>query len=257
LLVKEFPDERLQFEYSTVQEIQGVEFLVKQALPKQVHCLIPLDIPDKLKQLLEEVGTINVDAKQHLLVTFTPGPYSFDSPQTQLVLSNDWDQFLGRVMMPMWSDDTCLVIYIPLLIEELVEHAESMCIKRNLIIDLINAFGSALEYSSPTSVSFLANADGFIFLLHVHVPDSYPKEKPTVTVQSISQFRIGPKPLMIQYGPPIKTRCEYTTMYHFIRRDYPYSPRWSTQELAARLKEFFAENARDIRMKFDFDDYGK
>jgi len=87
--------------------------------------------------------------------------------------------------------------------------------------------GSIIEYDAIEFhwIILLLEYRDFHFLVHIHLPPSFPKEKPQITLQSIYH--------MTPHG----------TLYKEILEDIPYNPRWLMKQIVDKLLTYIMENA--------------
>ncbi|XP_064484121.1 BRISC and BRCA1-A complex member 2-like [Ornithodoros turicata] len=150
----------------------------------------------------------------------------------QLFLSPRVQEGIGGTLsmrIPALNKDCCLMDYVPVvkqLIENKVEQVSSSFAKRKEYISaLLGLFGGSLiEFDAEnfTSISFLFEHKDFFFLLSISLPRFFPQDKPSLTFQSIYHTSMG---------WPYSITCT----------DYPYSPRWTPQEMANRARTFIVD----------------
>jgi len=87
--------------------------------------------------------------------------------------------------------------------------------------------GSIIEYDAVEFhwIILLLEYRDFHFLVYIHLPPSFPKEKPHITLQSIYH--------MTPHG----------TLYKEILDDIPYNPRWPMKQMIDKLLTYVMENA--------------
>jgi BRCA1-A complex subunit BRE len=169
-----------------------------------------------------------------LLVTFHPPnaskvtPHLFLSPRVERVLGGT-----GSLRLPPWGGghETCLMDYVPLIHQLLTEKVEaiiqSYTRRKEYVAALLSIMGrSVLEYDTEgfKKVAFLFEQQGFSFVAHLELTDDFPKEQPSVVLSSVYHCMDG-------------FPCQS------IVSDYPYSPRWSTEEMAERFRNYLIQTA--------------
>jgi BRCA1-A complex subunit BRE len=227
-LIQKLPSERLHFEFSTIGDIEGVEFLLVTKEQAEVHCLIPIT---DLKPSSSE--TMKKSLQQHklrLYLTFFPN--SDKVPERRLIYppKSFWDQLLSQVKLPLWSSDMCTVNYLPLIKQLIVSLEEELQLRKKLITALRELFGTYLESDTYNyqKVSFQFEHNQLPFVAIISISSEFPSKQPMVTFVSVLQQKSG-KPLSNSYN------------------NYPYSPRWPVDELAKRLKAFIIENIAEFK----------
>jgi len=95
---------------------------------------------------------------------------------------------------------------------------------------LQEVLGPSLEYDaySYQRVSFAIDHNNFVFVSHFSLPE-YPNKQPNIMLVSHSQPSKNGKPKQSVFG------------------SYPYSPRWTVDEYAKRMKVWLIENATDFK----------
>lgn len=228
---------RLQFEYSSLldqtelkpDDIEIYAFRQSESKLGAVHFLVRLSadfnrIPHYLTR--DNPG----DDTAVLLLTFNSPDGSRVLPQ--LYLSPKVEHALGgaaNLRIPAFPSGGCLIDYVPNVcqllknkVDQVVNNYEK---RKEYVAAFLSYFNSSLlEYDADqfTKISFLFEWNDFFFILSIELPQFFPKEQPTLTFQSIYHECRG-KP--------------YTETYN----DYPYSPRWSGNEMAERTKSFILE----------------
>lgn len=118
-------------------------------------------------------------------------------------------------------------IYIRLLLQihNVVQSFERR--KSFIAVLIILQRGSILEYDAIEFnwISILLEHRDFHFLIHFHLPSTFPKEKPQITLQSVYH--------MTSQGTLYKEVLDYTL----------YSPRWPITIMVDKLLTYIMENA--------------
>lgn len=221
---------RLQFEYSSLVQQAGfsendvevqvnktdrsgpVNFLIK--LPVDFSCIPPIlcmENPDEDSAVL--------------LITFHSADGTKITPQ--LFLSPRVEEVLGgstSLRIPAFPSGGCLMDYVPNVsqllknkVDQIVNGFEK---RKEYFAAFLSHFGSSvLEYDTVglSKLSFLLEWKDFYFALHIEIPRYFPQENPEFIFQSIYHT---------SHGRPYIASC----------LDYPYSPRWSGNEMAERAR---------------------
>ena len=231
-LVKTF-SEKVAFEFDSVQKLEtltSMEVYVHrqtQTALEQANFLIklPIDLTRLPPYLVnrnpgEDSITLFVSYEGHYGTTVTPKV--FLSPRVEHAFSD-----VSSIKYPSWTDgDECLVSYILAVhgyfnekIDELVESFER---RRNYVAAFLSSFGTCvLEYDAEafSEISFLMELEKFFFILRIQIGRTFPEEQPVFIMKSIYH-------------------CFSEEPYHAIDDTYPYSPRWSPDEMANRARSY-------------------
>ncbi|XP_052769437.1 BRISC and BRCA1-A complex member 2-like [Mya arenaria] len=236
--------ERLNFEYTSLLEGTAVtpdtmEIHVSRTENRvgPINFLIKLHVDfSKIPEYMVKLN-LGEDAAL-LLVTYHTAEGSRITPQ--LYMSHRLEKALGggnNLRIPVFPEQSCLSDYVQdvtLLLQNKVDTIVNCFEKRR---DYINAFleqfgRSVLEFDSVsfTKVGFLFEWHDFFFMVNIELPAMFPKEKPSLTLQSIYHE---------QKGRP------YSEPYP----DYPYSPRWNGAEMADRIRQYILEHIGTFQKK--------
>ena len=79
-------------------------------------------------------------------------------------------------------------------------------------------------------IVLLMEDKGFFFLVHITNYQTFPERKPILTFQSVYHFQ------------------SIYTPFHKVYDHYPYSPRWSGEELVHRIRNFIRDNVDGFRI---------
>ncbi|XP_071835246.1 BRISC and BRCA1-A complex member 2-like [Apostichopus japonicus] len=235
---------RLQFEYASLMntrkftevEVHMPHRRMMQTWETVVKFLIRLpvnfsEIPEYFTKL-ESPG----EDMAILLVTYQhPGEKMYP----QLYLSPSVEYALGgsnSLRIPVFPNDGCLFTYVPQvceLLENMIDLvAKGFKKRQEYIAAFLSHYGrSVLEYDAESfeQISFLFENQDFHFLLHVHIPPYFPKDQPEFVFQSVYHTTSTGRP----FNQTVK--------------DYPYSPRWTGNEMAVRAKTFMEEFITDFK----------
>lgn len=178
-----------------------------------------------------------------LLVTF-PSPDSV-KVTPQLFLSPRIERALGgssNMRIPGFPSGACLIDYVPDVTELLSNKVENIVSsyekRRDYVSTFLSTFGrSVIEFDAEAfmHIHFLFEWRNFFFLIKIDLSQSFPKEAPIFTFQSIYHQSGDEKPFMM------------------IEKNYPYSPRWTPLEMADRARAFIMEKVRDFQKASVFD----
>ncbi|XP_041468114.1 BRISC and BRCA1-A complex member 2-like [Lytechinus variegatus] len=234
---------RLQFEYvSLIETTQFTDIEVHQiqkssyARDSVVNFLIklPVDFKDIPAYLIKDNPGNDIAI---LLVSFQGIDGNKVSPQ--LFLSPRVERALGgtaSLRIPAFSNRNHLTDYtghILELLQNLVEQVVKGYQKRKeFVAALLSHYGrSCLEYDSEgfSKASFLFEMQDFHFILHVRIPSFFPREQPEFVFQSVYHTTSLGKP------------------FQAVVSNYPYSPRWSGNEMAERAKVFMEQYIQDFK----------
>lgn len=172
-----------------------------------------------------------------LLISFLSPLSSKVTPQ--LYLSPKLEHALGgssNLRIPAFPSDGCLLDYVPSVsqllsnkVDQVVANFEK---RKEYIAAFLSHFGrSLLEYDADafTKISFLFEWNDFFFIFLIELPQFFPQEQPEFRFQSIYHHESNGKPFTESYN------------------DYPYSPRWSGNEMAQRAKSFILNNISNFQ----------
>ncbi|XP_039135215.1 BRISC and BRCA1-A complex member 2 [Dioscorea cayenensis subsp. rotundata] len=239
--VGELDDARLKFEISTVFSREGIEVCLVSGpdKPEEVKFSVPL-LDTSLNQLVIGCPWKN-EQKIYLQVIF-PIIRSYSStpaaPRLKLVSTSELKSLFSieDVKLPPWLDGMCMAEYLPALEDNLqmqvVEAVASIGARRRFIEALAPLFGRPLE-ADPVfcrKATVVAVSGTFNFLVSFSFSTQFPKQQPTLALQSCQHFTSQGVPLM---SSPIN--------------DYPWSPRWDTPQMAERIFEFLIDECLNFK----------
>jgi len=224
-MLKNYPSKKLQFEFGTLADLEGVEFLLdKEQL--EFQCLVP-------------VPTLEIEnSKLRLLLVFSlTGTDSI--PEKRLIFEprSLWESLLLGTKLPTWTSDMFTVGYLPLLKDMISSNYNELMARKKFIDCLQTFFGTPLEYDAYNfqKGAFLFDQGNFVFIAHISISMDFPAKQPSVTLSSIGNIKNN-KPIIAVYN------------------NFPYSPRWSADELARRVKDFIAGVLPDFKKCCSEDD---
>lgn len=214
--IREYPSPRLQFEFSTLENIEGIEFWFNKA-KWEVYCLVP--IPNKLS-----------DDKLSLFLIFDPA--CDKAPERKLVYESgsSWEALVFGMKLPIWTEDMCTMSYLPSIKDMIQELHSELTARQKLMGALSKIYGSPAEYDGYTyrKIAFTFDFNNLIFVALFSIPSQFPDKRPIVTLSSMIHHKNG-KPVQMIYD------------------DYPYSPRWSVDEYAVRIKAYLVHALPDFK----------
>ncbi|KAJ8044838.1 BRISC and BRCA1-A complex member 2 [Holothuria leucospilota] len=234
---------RLQFEYSslintgkfTEMEIHMPHRRLMQSWETMVKFLIrlPVDFSE-----IPEYFTKKSPGQDLAILVVTYQNHG-EKVYPQLYLSPGVEHALGgasSLRIPVYPSDGFLFTYVPQvceLLENMIELvAKGFKKRKEYIAAFLSHYGrSVLEYDAESfdTISFLFENQDFHFILHIYIPTYFPKEQPEFAFQSVYHTTSSGRP----FTQTVK--------------DYPYSPRWSGNEMAARAKIFMEEFITDFK----------
>ncbi|XP_011702685.1 PREDICTED: BRCA1-A complex subunit BRE-like [Wasmannia auropunctata] len=229
--------ERLQVEYSTLigeTEIskEDIEVMMLPLGLKPVEARFLIRISVDYSRLPPRTNKSQSEEAM-LLVTFY-GP-DWNRILSQLFLSKTLEEAFGgteSLHIPPLPPNKYLMDYVPEVIKFMEEKINSViqCFesRKDFIVGLfLFQRGSLLEYDATEFnwISILLEHRDFHFIVHFHLPSSFPKEKPQITLQSVYH--------MTSQG----------TLYNEVLNDVPYSPRWPIRIMVDKLLTYIVENA--------------
>ncbi|EPS62968.1 hypothetical protein M569_11818, partial [Genlisea aurea] len=235
--IGEVDDVRLKFEISTIIMREGIEMYMSKdsEKPEEVKFAVPLRDLDLNK--LVAGYTWRYPQKIHLQVIFPIGKKA-QPPRLKLISTSELKALfsIDDFRLPPWLDGMCMAEYLPSLEEMLVSQIKdalsSIETRKRFITALAPLFGRPIEVDSIfcRRATFLASTASFAFLVHFSLPLHFPKQKPTMVLQS-SQH-LNPQ------GVPLKSP---------VLADFPWSPRWDPSEMADRIFDFIADEALNFK----------
>lgn len=228
--------DRLQFEYSTLvgeTEIftDDIEVIMLPLGTKPTEARFLIRISMDYSRLPPRINKSQNEAM--LIITFYGPDWNRILPQ--LYLSKTLEDIFGgpeSLHIPPFPPNKYLMDYVPEVkkfIEEKIHNViQSFERRKNFIAVLIVLQrGSILEYDAIEFnwISMLLEHRDFHFLIHFHLPSTFPKEKPQITLQSVYH--------MTSHG----------TLYKEVLDDTSYSPRWPITLMVDKFLTYIMENA--------------
>ncbi|XAR61651.1 hypothetical protein NMG60_11016130 [Bertholletia excelsa] len=239
--VGEVDDDRLKFEISTIHPREGIEMHMSSGIdkPEEVKFAVPLLDLDINKMVIG--CPWRHQQKIYLQVVFPVGRKYItapSAPRLKLVSSPELKALFSieDFRLPTWLDGMCMAEYLPTLEEmlelQIVDAVSSIDVRRKFIEALTPHFGRPVE-ADPIfcrKATFLACSGVFTFLVHFSLPVQFPKQQPTLVLQSSQHFN--------SLGVPIKSQPT---------AEYPWSPRWELSEMAERIFDFLVEDCLNFK----------
>jgi len=250
-LIEELLDKYRNHQLSQIKEYSRIQFEFSSLVENGHVTENDIEICKRMKQGQNTVNfliklPVNFCKLPPIFYNGNPGEDSavllatFHSPEstrisTQLFLSPRVEQALGgatNLKIPPFTSGGCLLDYVPTLIKllqnKVLQIERGFEKRKEYTAAFLSYFGSSLlEFNSQTfsNLHFSFDINDFYFLLRIEIPALFPEDKPILHFQSIYHMCRG-KP--------------YTSSWH----DYPYSPRWSGEEMAERTRIYILENIR-------------
>lgn len=157
------------------------------------------------------------------------------------ILKSTVERTMGGCAVPKWGANGAhfLAAYVPICYDAIKQQfeakADEFVARRQYIASFLSHFGAALlEYDVQnfSRISFLMEVNGFYAVVLINFQQKpFPAFKPKITLESIYNSSKNGAPVSMAYD------------------DYPYSPRWSMDEMAVRAREFI----KDKITKFEAD----
>eukprot|EP00026_Physarum_polycephalum_P010806 Phypoly_transcript_10986.p1 GENE.Phypoly_transcript_10986~~Phypoly_transcript_10986.p1 ORF type:complete len:351 (+),score=42.65 Phypoly_transcript_10986:176-1228(+) len=219
-LVKDYANERVQFQYSVIESNQDTLFLFDRG-ESEVRFMIPLGI-DLQAELGEEGADNKTALVPYVLLNFKD---SVNDPkqntEVRLFTPPLVDKLLSKMALPTWTESTVTMDYLEQTKNSVSAYLNSMKARKRFIQACIVAFGSPLEYDSIyfSRVSFFFQEIEAV--AYFSLPDAFPEKQPSIMLLSV----------MCLKGNPLKP-------IQAVFETYPYSPRWGPNELTQRIRTF-------------------
>jgi len=163
------------------------------------------------------------EPKPILFVKFYPE--TSKTTETSWTLPPNWARIIDlKLELPKWTREMCLLEYLLSIKEMIKKLVANFQVKRQVVEELIKAVGSPMEVDTKTysSLAFLCDVSQCSVIVTVGIRNKFPQEPPQIIFQSFTQF--------VRNRPYSKEWPEC-----------PWSPRWSPQEMAKRLRAFIME----------------
>jgi hypothetical protein len=157
------PNERIQFEYSTLEHDKGIEFLLDSTEQQsEIRFLFPLGI-DLVRELgydgLEyDVPDFNPDlptkvapsGNVSMLAILKPDTIVSKGPDIRINIPIWWDRVFARfpIKYPQWTSSSCLMEYTQHIHAVIMSCVNMLKLRKAFFSSLINLFGNPLEYDS-------------------------------------------------------------------------------------------------------------
>ncbi|XP_038715428.1 BRISC and BRCA1-A complex member 2-like [Tripterygium wilfordii] len=239
--VGEVDDDRLKFEISTIVSREGIEMHMSSGVekPEEVKFAVPLLDKNINKMVLGcpwrhqqkmYLQVIYPVSRKYMTAPSAPRLKLMSTPELKALFSVD------DVKLPSWVEGMCMAEYLPHLEETLerqvLEAVSLIDVRRRFIETLAPLFGRPVEADSVfcRKATFLAASGAFIFLVHFLVSTQFPKQQPSMILQSTQHFN--------NHGMPVKST---------LLADYPWSPRWEASQMAERIFEFLADESLNFK----------
>ncbi|CAJ1958871.1 unnamed protein product [Sphenostylis stenocarpa] len=239
--VGEVDDDRLKFEISTILSREGIEMHMSSGGEKLEEVKFAVPLLDMNINKMVSCCPWRYSQKIYLQVVYPVGrKYTSapSAPRLKLVSSPELKAAfsIDDVKLPPWLDGMCLAEYLPNLEEylgkQVLEAVSLIEVRRHFIEALASPFGRPVE-ADPVfcrKATFLAASGVFTFLVHFLIPTQFPKQQPSIMLQSSQHFN--------SQMAPMKSR---------LISDYPWSPRWEPLLMAERICEFLGDEALNFK----------
>ncbi|XP_038703587.1 BRISC and BRCA1-A complex member 2-like isoform X2 [Tripterygium wilfordii] len=232
--VGEVDDDRLKFEISTIESRQGIEMHMSSGAgkPEEVKFAVPLldmninklvlGCPWRHQQKIY-LQVIYPVIRKYMTAPSAPRLKLMSNPELKALFLVD------DAKLPSWVEGMCMAEYLPHLEETLekqvLEAASLVDVRRRFIEALAPLFGRPVEADSVfcRKATFLAASGAFTFLVHFLVSTLFPKQQPSMLLQSTLHFS--------NHGVPVKSP---------LLTDYPWSPRWDASQMAEQILNLFS-----------------
>jgi len=211
-------DEKIKFECSSIEKIEGVEFYVSDDL-SEVTARVPMKdvtLEDMIKIKDERTGSPLLSA------TFTKNS---PKPKLDLVIPSYWLDFLDTFELPEWNKDTYFVDYLGLVREKITKSAGSISLRREIIKELnslLNLTIAEWDKQYHTYCSWLVNVGNTPAIVSITF-SKIPSTAPKIVFQSLT------------------ATAKNSKKFHSLKHDCPWSPRWTSKEAAQRFKSIIEQ----------------
>ncbi|GAB2293862.1 hypothetical protein Dimus_028073 [Dionaea muscipula] len=239
--VGEVDDDRLKFEINTILWREGIEMSLSSSTEKTEEVKFSVPLLDMDINKLVPAYPWRRQQKIYLQVIYPIRKvYSSASsaPRLKLVSTPEMRSLFSveDVKLPSWSDRMCMAEYLPSLEEtlqmQIVEAVTLIGARRRFIEALAPIFGRPLE-ADPVfcrrATVLVANGI-FTFLVHFLIPSQFPKQQPTLILQSSQHFNSQGVP--VRSGP---------------LPEYPWSPRWDSSQMAERIFDLLVDESLNFK----------
>ncbi|GMH03272.1 hypothetical protein Nepgr_005111 [Nepenthes gracilis] len=239
--VGEVDDERVKFEISTILSREGIEMSMSSGVEKTEEVKFAVPLLDMDINKLVPACPWRHPQKIYLQVIYPIGrkySYAPSSPFLKLVSTPELRSLfcVEDVKLASWLDGMCMAEYLPSLEEtlqmQILEAVTLIGVRRQFIEALAPVFGRPLE-ADPMfcrKATVLVGNGSFTFLVHFIVPSQFPKQQPTLVLQSSQHFN--------SQGMPIRSHP---------LSDYPWSPRWEAPQMAERIFDFLVDESLNFK----------
>lgn len=150
--------------------------------------------------------------------------HSSSPPQISLHMPEHLAALIGSVAMPSWTPRMTFLEFLPLAFSSLQSQCnaagDQAMLRQDLLEELAKTkLGPSLETDAVAAryAVYQLMHDGVEWRAHVEIPPTFPESMPRLKLETLSTL-----PASRKYS------------------DYPWSPRWSTKEMAKRISSFLS-----------------
>lgn len=239
--VGDVDDERVKFEISTLLSKEGIEMSFSSGVEKPEEVKIAIPLLDTSINSMITACPWRQQQKIYLQVVYPIGrkyQSAPSAPRLKLVSTPELRSLFSveDVKLPKWLDGMCMAEYLPALEEtvqmQVLEAVSLIGVRKHFIEILPIVFGRPLE-ADPIfcrKATFLVANGVFTFLVHFLIPIQFPKQQPTLILQSSQHFNTQ--------GVPVRSPA---------MSEYPWSPRWEPSEMASRIFDLLVEESFNFK----------
>jgi BRCA1-A complex subunit BRE len=241
-LVASHPDPLVKYEYTSTigkpEKFEGyfIDVVSLQAAPSGVPVKFLVSFPKMHEGLVQcPLKKVLAESPPQIVVSYDPQQEGGMVASEALVIAKEATaQMSSAVECPPWSGDN---VYLGLYIKhaegeikkKLEAEATQYVLRRQQLAAFLSHFGTALlEYDLEhfRSIHLLFEVQAFYAVVAISLPDGFPQLQPTIAIHSLYR--------------PIKSRAPFVKTFNHVG-DFPYSPRWSADEIAERTRTFLQE----------------
>ncbi|XP_050229685.1 uncharacterized protein LOC126678821 [Mercurialis annua] len=239
--VEEVDDDRLKFETSTIVSREGIEMHMSSGFEKPEEVKFAVPLMDMNINKMVHACPWRHPQKIYLQVIYPVGRKYVSAPSAprlKLISTVELKALfpIDDVKLPPWLDGMCMAEYLPnleeLLQRQVLEAVSLIDVRRHFIEALAPLLGRPVE-ADPVfckKATFLAASGPFTFLVHFYLSAQFPKQQPSLMLQSTQHFNT--------LGTPVKSP---------LLADYPWSPRWEVSQMAERISDLLVDESLNFK----------